>query len=196
MSDYNHAHEVIFKDGFPKKMVEFGLGIGTQFFIDSCEEVTSIELFTSDNELAGELRISNDSWMPHFRKIFSGYKNWRVIGFEVGEDIIRAERDIVGLTGMPRGSDPSDKEYRKELKKMVDMLVKGKGFEYAFVDAGSHLRGDIVNELFGVVPIISIHDSKDKEKVYGCHRINVPDNYRVVEGEKCAEGIRFFIKSG
>src|SRR3990167_789679 len=117
ISDYDHAHEVLFGDKFPKKMVEFGLGVGTQFFLDRCEEVTSIELYTSDQNLAAELKISNDYWMKHFKELFKDYKNWNVIGVEIGKDLITAERDIVGGYGFPRGSDPVSNRYKNELRK-------------------------------------------------------------------------------
>jgi len=194
ISDYDHAHEVMFKDGFPKKMVEFGLGVGTQFFLDRCEHVTSIEIYTKDGGLAEALPMSSDYWMGHFREQLAQYDNWEIIGVEIGEEMIRAERDIVGKFGTERGSDPRDQSYKREIGAIVNKHVKGKGYEYAFVDAGVHTRGDIVNALFGVVPVISAHDFRDSERVYGYHRIVVPDDYEIIDGEKCGEGIRFWRK--
>jgi hypothetical protein len=129
ISDYEYAHEVLFGDKFPKKMVEFGLGVGTQFFLDRCEEVTSIELYTSDQNLASELKISNDYWMKHFKEVFKDYKNWNVIGVEIGNDLIRAEKDIVGGYGLPRGSDPVNHHYQRELGDVVQEYVSGRGIE-------------------------------------------------------------------
>lgn len=196
MSDYEQAHSVFFEYGFPKRMIEFGLGDGTEFFLKRCEEVVSVELYTSDKSLAEGLPISSDHWMGHFKEMFKSYKNWKVVGYEVGVAIIQAEMEITGKTGLRRGSEPVTLDYKNKLRKLIEKLFKDAAYDYAFVDAGIHLRGDIVNELFQKVPVIGAHDTKSafQKELYGYNRVKVPGNYQEFEGENCGEGITFWIK--
>ena len=191
--DYVESHNRLLDLVPNNRMVEFGLGEGTQYFLNRFNKVVSVEFFSPDQNIASKYRISNDYWMDHFKKEFSSYSNWEVVGIPLGEEILKAEEDITGVGELPRGSDPRN-DYKTELHALLDeFFSKQEPFDFAFVDAGIHLRGDIVNYLFGKVLVISAHDFKDAEKVYGYHRIVVPDSYRQEDGERSAEGTMFWI---
>lgn len=189
--DHLFAHGLLFNKYKIKSLIEFGLGEGTKFFLDRMERVVSVELYTKDHALADQLKISNNHWMNMLSQKFSSYENWEIIPYECGEDILRAEHNVTGHGSVKRGDNPPDDEYKKEIKALIDKLFL-KQYDYAFVDAGVHLRGDIVNELFGRVKIIGAHDTNTKS-IYGYNRVVCPDDYKVEQGKKCGEGITFWI---
>ena len=193
INDHLIPHGKLFEKHKIKSMIELGLGEGTKFFLDHLREVVSVELYTKDLQLAEKLRIPTDEWMIKFGKEFASYKNWEIIPYECKKDIIEAERDVTGHGKVERGDDPTTKGYLKEIKKLIDNLFKNKKYDYAFVDPGIHLRGDIVNALFGKVDIIGAHDTNTRP-IYGYNRIVVPANY-YVEENKNGEGITFWIKN-
>jgi len=190
INDHIEPHRDLFKRINHKSVIEFGLGVGTQFFLDNCEFVTSVELFTKDKELAAKLHISNETWMGKFKEKFAEYE-WEVIGHECSQEIIDAELDVTGYGKVQREGNPTSDAYKKEIHELVDKVLK-KHYDYAFVDAGSHLRGDIINELFDKVDVIGAHDTNNK-LIYGYGRIIVPSNYRVEENPSGC-GITFWIK--
>lgn len=194
MNDHLFAHGKLFEWLKPKSMIEFGLGEGTEWFLNNCEEVVSVELYSENTELAKKLRISTDEWMPYFKKRFKNYNNWKIIPYNCGEDILRAEHDVTGYGKVDRGDNPTDDGYKRELCDLIKKLFQKRRYDYAFVDAGIHLRGDIVNELFGKVRVIGAHDTNTK-LIYGYNRIAVPEDYRSEQGPECGEGIIFWIKN-
>lgn len=192
MNDHFEPHRELFEKHNIESMIEFGLGEGTSFFLDRLKEIVSVELYCSDRELAKKLPIATDEWMEKFGKEFASYKNWEIIPYDCGPSILKAENEVTGHGKIERGENPVTQEYKKEIKKLVDKLFKNKKYDYAFVDPGIHLRGDIVNALFGKVDIIGAHDTNTKP-LYGYHRIVVPVDYSIEEN-KNGEGITFWKK--
>lgn len=192
-SDHLKPHEEIFKKYKIESMIEFGLGEGTRFFLDNLKEVVSVEIYTKDINLATKLRIPDDSWMRTFGEKFASYKNWEIIFHDCGKDILEAEHDVTGHGNVERGADPRSDGYKKEIRNLIKQLFKNKKYDYAFVDPGVHLRGDIVNALFGKVKIIGAHDTNTKP-IYGYNRIIVPPDYNILENRD-GEGITFWIKN-
>ncbi len=194
MSDHFESHRELFEKHKIESMIEFGLGEGTKFFLEQIhlKEVLSVELYTKDKELAKKLPISTDEWMKKFGREFVAYKNWGIFPYNCGESILKAEHDVTGHGKVERGADPTTKEYLKEIQKLINKLFKNNKYDYAFVDPGIHLRGDIVNALFGKVKIIGAHDTNTKP-LYGYNRIVVPLDYSVEENTN-GEGITFWKK--
>lgn len=192
MNDHFEPHRELFEKHKIESMIEFGLGEGTSFLLDHLKEVVSVEPYTKDLELAKKLRIPTDKWMKKFGEEFHTYKNWKIVPYECGKGIIKAEYDVTGHGKVERGENPTTKYYLDEILTLVKKLFKNKKYDYAFVDAGIHLRGDIVNALFGKVDIIGAHDTNTKP-IYGYNRIVVPMDYSIEENIN-GEGITFWIK--
>lgn len=186
-----------------KSIIEFGCGDGTESFLNQCSKVVSVELLTSKNELSDKLKISSDYWCKYLSEKYKQYKHWNLIPVEISDNIIEAEKIVTGNNPQyKRGSNPPDSAYTKDLNDMVKNTLSNHSFDMAFVDAGIHLRGDIVNILFGLVDIIGIHDSNvgssdpddPNHNIYGYNRIRPPSNYKVTNGTESICGTRFYIR--
>jgi len=194
MTDHTIANNRLIRIFQIRKMIEFGLGEGTKEFLDNeyIEKLTSVEIYTEEKDLAMQFKISDRLWADKCREDFKGYRGWDLKMIECKLPLLQAERDVVGFGNVARGSDPTSDDYKRELKEIVDSLDVEQ-YDYAFVDAGIHLRGDIVNELFSRVPIIGAHDTKTLE-IYGYNRIYIPDEYIDLQVHSSFEGVTFWFK--
>jgi len=179
MVDHKLIHERIIETYNIKSVVEFGLGDGTRTFFEFCDRVTSIEFHSPDVAVADLLKISSEEWMNICKadEEFIEFKNWELVPIEVGPKILEAEEDVTGRgpRNVKRGSDPSSDEYIQELADSLSN-IQFEEYDLAFIDAGIHLRGDLVNLMFDRVNIITVHDTRDPE-IYGYNRIISPDHY-------------------
>jgi len=193
--DHYKDHEYILKHYNINSVIEFGVGEGTNVFLENCKgNITSVELFTSDYAKAELLKISTNEWIDYSINQFEKYKNWNAVKYEVQSSILEAEYDVTGKgnNGVIRGNSPSNQNYISELSKLIDTLNVSK-YDMAFVDAGIHLRGDIVNLLFDKVNIITAHDFNTLD-IYGYSRISIPETYDGYSGNYSNEGLGIFIK--
>ena len=179
MVDHRAVHERIIQTYDIKSIVEFGLGMGTRTFFEFCNRVTSIEFYSPNDDLADSLKISSEEWMNICKanEEFVKFKNWELIPIEVGPRTIEAEWDVTGKgpRQVSRGDNPSSDEYIQELEDGLSDIQFEK-FDLAFVDAGIHLRGDLVNLMIDKVNIITDHDTNQPE-IYGYKRIVPPEHY-------------------
>ncbi len=158
--------------------LEFGLGDATAFFLDNCGSVMSIEIITKKNEVAAK------AWFNRCLKRFKAYNNWNALLYHCNKPINEAEALIYQV------KDPviASLDYLAEIADLVNSIFVDQQFDIAFVDPGIHLRGEIVNALFGKVKIIVAHDTNTQfpaHKVYyGWNKINFPDNYEKIEFKK------------
>lgn len=195
--DHQQDHQDIIKQYNINSVIEFGVGEGTNVFLENCTgKITSVELFTTDYPKAELLKISTDEWIDYSIKQFEKYDNWNAIKYEVQSSILKAEYDVTGkgTNGVIRGKSPSNQEYIKELENLISTLNILE-YDMAFVDAGIHLRGDIVNLLFNKVNIITAHDFNTRD-IYGYSRISIPSTYEGFSGNYSSEGLGVFIKKG
>jgi len=193
--DHFQDHQDIIKQYNINSVIEFGVGEGTNVFLENCiGKITSVELFTTNHTTAELLKISTDEWIDYSINQFEKYDNWNAVKYDVQSPILNAEYDVTGKgnKGITRGNNPSSKEYIKELSGLIDTLNVSE-YDMAFVDPGIHLRGDIVNLLFNKVNIITAHDFHTKE-IYGYSRITIPTNYSGYKGNYSNEGLGVFIK--
>ncbi|NGX30865.1 MAG: hypothetical protein K940chlam8_00219 [Chlamydiae bacterium] len=169
-SDYTdhirHFHK-LFKQKKISTFLEFGLGKGTEYFLQHCDHVISVELLCSDDR----------SWFEYCQKKLINYPHWKGV-FVQGSDVI-AQADRLALEEI----DPSSKvSYLDELRLTCDKILAQfslDDLELVFIDPGIHLRGDLVNIMLKKnIPIIAAHDTKVSEKVYGWNRIIVPSDYQ------------------
>lgn len=171
----NHvpAFKVLF-EVFPNaKMLEFGLGKGSFFFIKNCAHVTSLELVVKDSD--GAYSRNAAGWYKICKDSFQGYENWDSILHYCGEPLCEASAYA--------GSQEPDRHWKPiaaldELSEICTRYVKGKNYDLAFVDAGIHNRGELVNTLFKLgIKIIAAHDTNYAANIYGWSRIKKPKNY-------------------
>jgi hypothetical protein len=195
--DHYQDHKDIIKNYNVNSVIEFGVGEGTNVFLENCKgKVTSVELLTTDYPKAELLKISTDEWIDYSIKQFKKYDNWNAVKYEVQSSILDAEYDVTGngSNGVKRGDSPSNQEYIQELENLISTLNVLE-YDMAFVDAGIHLRGDIVNLLFNKVNIITAHDF-NTQNIYGYSRISTPQTYEGFSGNYSNEGLGVFIKKG
>lgn len=177
-------HVRVFKQLFDRveisSMVEFGLGVGTKFFLDNVDRVISIEMLCADQ---------TDEWYNYCIELYKGYSNWSQNLFQGSSLITWANRAVI------RGEDPAlvNPAYLLELEQAVSIALV-QPVELVFVDCDVHNRGDIVNLLFNKVDIIVAHDTKTLGKnVYGWEKILPPANYHRFMFTK-GQGIVFWVK--
>jgi len=193
--DHFHDHQDIIKQYNINSVIEFGVGEGTNVFLENCTgKVTSVELYTADYNLAEFLKISTDEWVDYSINQFKNYNNWSAVKYQVQSYVIDAEYDVTGKgnRGVVRGGSPSNTNYITELSNLIETLNVSE-YDMAFVDAGIHLRGDIVNLLFDKVNIITAHDFNTQD-IYGYSRILTPNTYNNFSGNYSNEGLGVFIK--
>lgn len=188
--DWIPPTENLFERIKPKSIIEFGLGEGTKFFLDNYPRVLSVEIYTSNQELAESFPMSDLRWVDFYKEEFAHYNNWEVFTYDCGELMIKAEKEVRREDKM---QDPFDDKYMKEINKLIKFLFKKEKFDYAFVDHGMHLRGDFVNALFGVADAIGLHDTNTPGS-YGNHRVKPPKNYTEEEYPNGC-GTKFWVKN-
>jgi hypothetical protein len=166
--DWHYYFSEIFNHQKVDSILEFGLGVGTRFLLDNCQNLTSVELSKGDY---------NKEWYLRTRENLKDYENWKCDYIELPEDIIEADERAQKLL-FPL----EDVSYLKSLKMITDPYLEDKKYDIIFVDAGIHTRGDIVNLSFNKADIIAAHDtSRKKERViqniYGYNIVEVPEDY-------------------
>lgn len=166
--DWYGYFQVIFENTKINNMLEFGLGDGTEFLLDNCNYVKSIEISVSDY---------NKNWYEKCINKYKNYSNWCPVYIEASNEIKRAN-EIAQAERYPI----TYKDHILHLEEIIQLNAKDRPYDFIFVDAGIHNRGDIVNLSFNLSPIIAAHDSsRDKnrilENIYGYNIVNVPNNY-------------------
>ena len=141
-TDHVQHFQKFFQEVKIDSFLEFGLGLGTKYFLGKCRQVTSCEIILPDQ---------TDDWFRETQNLFKNYSNWTPQLIRGSEHLRKAN-----LMSIDR-KDPAlyDGSYLLELKELCDEIFKNRSFDIAFVDPGFHMRGDLVNELFDRVPIIA-----------------------------------------
>ena len=162
-----------------KECVEFGLGKGTKYLLERCDRVTSVEVLALGQ---------SDSWYKAAQGLFSHYEHWDSKLLRGRSSLAQAERLA------KEGKDPAlvDSSYLLEVKDVCDSVLKDKVVEFALVDWGLHLSGDLVNELFGRAEIIAVHNTKKASKLYGMNKVCTPSNYTKIHFHKSG-GVTFWV---
>jgi len=164
--------------------LEFGVGEGTQYYLENCEEVTSIELLDSKNAEASEQCYNQ------YLDLYSTATNWHPILHRC----TKAIDDAVAVAELQNINPITvNSAYQLEIESICDSLFKNKTYDVVFVDTRVIVRGSIVNEIFGRADIIVAHDVCNHPTIYGWEWVNTPDDYeriRFMEGS----GTAFWIK--
>lgn len=158
-------HVVAFRTLFGLKKIdrflEFGMGIGTKFFLDNCQHVTSIEISIDSRKDA------IDPWFEECFKSFKKYRNWRPLFARASAivDYYNLPLALAYWTEMQEYLPNHLEEFQAEISQICDRLLNNDHFDLAFVDPGLFTRVDFVNALFGKVDIIAAHDMQ--VNIYG-----------------------------
>jgi hypothetical protein len=184
--DWNFYFAQIFENEKIGNMIEFGLGVGTPYLADNCNFLKSVEL---------SLGAYNLEWYNKTVDDMKNYKNWESKYVNVNEKIADAN-DRAQRLRFPL----SDVSYLKDLKTVFAESIGDKKYDFIFVDAGIHTRGDLVNMSFGRADIIAAHDtSRDTnrvlENVYGYNIVNVPNGYVEIHFEDTYMGTTIWVKN-
>jgi len=178
--DHVQHFKKLFENIKIKSFLEFGLGSGSEYFLDNCEEVTSCSITLQSQGLYWRERTD----------LVHRYSNWTPIlkygGVALQQANLLCSRDF---------KDPAlyDGAYLLELKDICDDLLKDKQFEVVFVNPDFHMRGDLVNELFDRVPVIVARDTNIAPEIYGWRKIYTPFNYTKIE-YKDGQGMTFWVR--
>lgn len=183
--DWHFYFSKIFETTKISNMVEFGLGVGTPYLADNSGYLKSIEL---------SLGSYNLQWYQQTVESMKKHKNWDCVYIEVNDQIIQANENAQKLR-FPL----QDVGYLDELNNLVLPLITDKKYDFIFVDAGIHTRGDLVNISFHKADIIAAHDtSRDPNRilknVYGYNIVYVPDDYTEIHFEDTYMGTTIWVK--
>ena len=191
MYDFNDAQdwvqyfERIFKKVEINSVLEFGLGLGTQFLCDNVKQVTSVELSTGDFNL---------EWTNKIKEILKEYNNWTLHYIDIPEEI-----KIANQNAIENRYPLTDTSYIPVLKKLLNSYLYRKKYDIIFVDPGIHNRGDIVNLCFGKAKIVAAHDTDRTGRIikdiYGYNIVDIPKNYTEIHFNETYMGTTFWIKN-
>ena len=164
-------------------VLEFGLGLGTEFWCDYVSKVKSVELSVSDFNL---------EWTNKTKEKLKEYDNWECKYISLPQEIIESNQNAID-----KKYPLDDIEYLPVLKDIVTPFMKEREYVIIFVDPGIHNRGDIVNFAFGHAPIIACHDSDRTGRVikniYGYNIVNPPQNYTEIHKPERYCGTTFWV---
>ena len=181
--DWVEYFERIFETIEVNKILEFGLGLGTEFLCDNAKEVISVELST------GEF---NKEWADKTQEKLKDYQNWKLHYIEIPDEIQKANSNAI-----EKQYPLEDTSYLPILKKIINPFLMRKKYDIIFVDAGIHNRGDIVNLCFGKADIIAAHDTDRTgriiQNIYGYNIVNTPENYTEIHLNELYMGTTFWI---
>lgn len=168
--DWTHVFDKIFKIVNVEKILEFGLGLGTEFLCDNCKNVTSVELSIGNY---------NKEWTELVQEKLKNYNNWTLHYIDLPDDIKQANQNAIDYK-----YPLVELNYLNSLSEIVGEHLIGNYYDIIFIDPGIHNRGDIINFCFGKSPIIAAHDTSKSgiiiENIYGYNIVNVPENYEEV----------------
>lgn len=169
-TDHVQAFQKLFQMQKVGSFLEFGMGLGTKFFLENCSHVTSIDL-TIKKRYPNIL-----DWHFDCLDLYRSYNNW--------SPALKCFSNLVNQADAlaEKGIDPatSNGNYLVEINQFLDEIFSENQYDVAFVDPGFLLRGDLVNSLFGRVDIIAAHDTNFLNDVYGWSKIKTPENYEKI----------------
>lgn len=188
-SDHISHFKEVFKRLKVRTFLEFGLGFSTKYFLDNCNKVISVEFVTPG---------SGPEWCKKCLSLYQDeYSNWTPIVYFTGHliDVNWAPYKYLGSESVYKAASYQssnhknyaliDNFYLKELDAFIRRLSQSHQIDVAFVDPGIYIRGDLVQLLFGKVPVILAHDTNVRaigveDDVYGYSRVITPEDYEEI----------------
>lgn len=184
-----------------KTFLEFGLGYSTKYFLDSCNKVISVEYITA---------TAGPDLVKRCLELYASYSNWVPVTYFTSYygDVSWAPYKYLGTDSICDAAYYQcenhlnyaliDDSYLKELGTFIENITKYNKVGIAFIHSGLLLRGDLVQLLFGKVPIILAddfaHSLVTTNDVYGYSRIETPDNYEQIYFQSGAGTMAWVLK--
>lgn len=185
--DFPHFRKILEQTKI-RGVLQFGLTPSTEFLLDSCNKVISVEFVTNGYGPA-VMKGALDS--------YRGYSNWIPIVFFTGYqgDIAWAPYKYLGSesvykavsyqTATHKNYALIDDFYITEMNAFTINLLKCHRIDMALIDGAFFLRGDLVQLLFNKLPLIIAVNTNSratgvKDDVYGLSRIVIPENYEEI----------------
>jgi hypothetical protein len=182
-----HFHQ-LFQERPIHTFLEFGMSLNTKYFLDSCKKVISVETISPH---------FGPSWMQQYMDLYKGYSHWIPIAFFTGYqgETSWAPYRYIGTRKVYdamiyqmatyKSFTQFDDFYLVELNGFVNNICRTYPVDVALVYEVNYLRSDLVQTLFGKVPIIVAHEieanfKEKKDDLYGYSRIVVPINYESI----------------
>ena len=172
-TDWIDAVDVVLIDKSDLTILEFGLGDGTRYLVNTFKKVYSFEIIDDADP-------SLKQWSAQCIDNLQYCTNWE---YEV---TTYSEIDFVDYTP----------ELSSKLLQRIDQLFRTYNFEAVLVDGGYHVRGDIANYILNKFhpKYVIIHDTNYNYEIDGYSRIHLPNNYTTFKYTQ-GEGTHIFIKS-
>jgi hypothetical protein len=187
----NHVQHLkqIFKHFKVKRLLEFGVGLSTQYFLNSCNQVVSVEFITHGY---GPERFKD------FLNLYRNSSNWIPIAYFSGflGDASFAPYKYLGSEHLYKAASYQsatcknyavfDDFYLTELNAFIRNLIRFRRIDLAFVNTvGVYNRGDLVQLLFSKVPVIVARDTSTRamnagDDLYGYDRVVTPEDYEEI----------------
>lgn len=171
-----------------KTYLEFGSGLWTEFFLETCKRVISVDFVTpgyGPDSIKNNLKTFSyhSNWIPFV--YFSGYTgdtNWAPYKYLGSEHVHKAASYQCATH---QNYAYYDDFYLIELSAFIDRLLKTNTIEAIFVNSGLYIRGDLVQLMFGKIPIIFAGDTDCRKEgisndVYGYSRVVTPEEYEEI----------------
>ena len=172
-----------------KTLLEFGMGMGTKYFLDKCNKVLSIDFIThgyGPGPFQSYLDLYQEcpNWIPI--AYFSGYQgnfpSWAPYKYLASEHVYKA---CTYQTVTHKNYALIDDFYRTELDSFIKSLTKCHNIDCAFLHPTLFLRGDLIELLFSQVPIIiatetNCRQAGEENDVYGYSRLRVSHAYEEI----------------
>jgi hypothetical protein len=179
---YIPSFDILFEKYPIKRVLEFGEGEGTRYFLEKTSFVCSVEVIVSENHYR---------WVDKCKESYKAYKEegkWEQIVIIGGEVLKKVDINC------QKGVQTELREYEVHLKDILETSMEFGPYDVAFVDYGIHMRADMVNLLFNKVDIICAHDTGVSPKIYGWDKISPPNNYKRQQFKSEYLGTTFWIK--
>lgn len=183
-----------------KIFLEFGPGFWTDYFLESCKKVYSVEFVTpgyGPNPIKNFLSQYADyaNWIPIvFFSAYQGDTEWAPYKY-LGSEHVHKAASYQCATHHHYAL--IDDFYLIELNAFINNIVKYNPAQAALVSSGLYIRGDLVQLLFGKIPIIFARDTSCRangiaDDVYGYSRVITPNDYEEIYISK-PEGVTAWI---
>ena len=121
-------------------------------------------------------------WIPV--SYFTGYTgdtSWTFFKYFGTDSVYKAHNYLLSTSTSYAAVDDS---YLKELSSFLDNLIKLNKFEFVHVDPSLMIRGEIIQMLFGKIPVLVAGGSESRidggNDIYGYNSIVTPDNYEEI----------------
>ena len=164
-------------------LLECGCGYSTNYFLDHCQKVISIEFMTPG---------TGDLWFNECLRLYKDRSHWVPLAYNTDHSDVSFNNACAYACSHHRDYSLIDPSYLDSLhlyfKRQIDISRReGKNIDVAFVDPGVYTRGDMVRVLLECkVPVVMAHDTACDvgngvdEGFYIWFAVKTPEDYKKI----------------